>query len=107
MAPFDQSDIARQAHQKFHEIMQRETHQIKVCLQGGDPCIRNNFTILHGRERLLKVPRTRAGQTVPEYVLNFSSSGKLEDKADRFITIQENVVISFDEYSFLTCHEVT
>lgn len=69
LAPFDQFDIARQAHQKFHEIMRRETHQLKVCLQPGDLYIWNNFTILHGRERVLKVPRTGVGQTVPEQVV--------------------------------------
>ena len=69
LAPFDRYDIARQAHQKFHEIMRRETHQVKVCLQPGDLYIWNNFTILHGRERVFKVPRTGVGQTVPEQVV--------------------------------------
>ena len=66
---FDQYDIARLAHQKFQEIMRRETHQLKVCLQPGDLYIWNNFTILHGRDRVLKVPRTGVGQTVPEQVV--------------------------------------
>ena len=69
MTPFDRYDISRQAHQKFQEIMRRETHQLKVCLQPGDLYIWNNFTILHGRERVLKVPRTGVGQTVPEQVV--------------------------------------
>ena len=61
MTSFDRYDIARLAHQKFEEVMRRDTHQLKVCLQPGDLYIWNNFTILHGRERVLKVPRTGVG----------------------------------------------
>ena len=66
---FEDFQKARSAHQKFQEIMRRDTHQLKVILNPGDLYIWNNFTILHGRERVLKVPRTGVGQTVPEQVV--------------------------------------
>ena len=69
VAPFDDFHKARAAHQKLQEIMRRDSHQLKVLLKPGDLYIWNNFTILHGRERVLKVPRTGVGQTVPEQVV--------------------------------------
>ena len=66
---FDDFHTARASHQKLQQIMRRDTHQLKVLLKPGDLYIWNNFTILHGRERVLKVPRTGVGQTVPEQVV--------------------------------------
>lgn len=69
VTPFEDFHTSRQAHQKLQEIMRRDTHQLKVCLKPGDLYLWNNFTILHGRERVLKVPRTGVGQTCPEQVV--------------------------------------
>lgn len=49
--------------------MRRDTHLLKVHLKPGDLYVWNNFTIPHGRERVLVVPRTGVGQTVPEQVV--------------------------------------
>ena len=46
--------------------MRRETHPLKLVLKPGDLCIWDNFRLLRGRERILEVPRTGVGQTVPE-----------------------------------------
>ncbi|MCJ1399377.1 hypothetical protein MMC11_002579 [Xylographa trunciseda] len=69
LASFDTFGEARRAHQKFQEVMRRETHQLKVVLNPGDLYLWDNFRILHGRERVLEVPRTGIGQTVPEQVV--------------------------------------
>lgn len=69
VAPFDEFHTARAAHGKLQEIMRRDTHQLKVVLKPGDLYVWNNFTVLHGRERVLRVPRTGVGQTVPEQVV--------------------------------------
>ncbi|CAF9936371.1 MAG: hypothetical protein HETSPECPRED_010310 [Heterodermia speciosa] len=69
VAPFDEFRKARAAHHRLQEIIRRDTHQLKVILQPGDLYLWNNFTILHGRERVLQVPRTGVGQTVPEQVV--------------------------------------
>ena len=69
LTPFDNFNEARRAHCTFQEIMRRDTHQVKVLLKPGDLYIWDNFRILHGRERVLKVPRTGVGQTVPEQVV--------------------------------------
>ena len=69
ITPFDDFHKARAAHQKLQEIMRRDDHQLKVVLKPGDLYIWNNFTVLHGRERVLEVPRTGVGQTVPEQVV--------------------------------------
>ena len=66
---FDTFHLARAAHQKFQEILTRDTHLCKVHLRPGDLYVWNNFTILHGRERVLVTPRTGVGQTVPEQVV--------------------------------------
>ncbi|MCJ1282363.1 hypothetical protein MMC26_001686 [Xylographa opegraphella] len=68
-APFDDFKQARLAHQKFQQIMRRDTHQLKLVLKPGDMYIWDNFRLLHGRERVLEVPRTGIGQTVPEQVV--------------------------------------
>lgn len=69
LTPFDTYPRARLAHQKFQEIMRRPTHQLTALLKPGDLYLWDNFRILHGRERVLEVPRTALGQTVPEQVL--------------------------------------
>ncbi|CAM6121128.1 unnamed protein product [Calypogeia fissa] len=69
VTPFEDFPVARAAHQKLQEIMRRESHLLKVRLQPGDLYIWNNFTILHGRERVFETPRTGVGQTVPEQVV--------------------------------------
>ena len=70
LSTFDDFRSARAAHQKFQEIMRRDTHQLKLPLEPGDLYIWDNFRLLHGRERVLKVPRTSVGQTVPEQVVS-------------------------------------
>ncbi|KAM0805703.1 hypothetical protein BDR22DRAFT_299459 [Usnea florida] len=61
---------ARLAHQRFQEILRRDTHQLKLVLKAGDLYIWDNFRLLHGRERVLEVPRTGVGQTVLELVVH-------------------------------------
>ena len=69
ITPYEEFSTARIAHQKLQEIMQRSSHLLKIRLRPGDLYIWNNFTILHGRERVLETPRTGVGQTVPEQVV--------------------------------------
>ena len=70
LSPYDEYMEARLAHQRFQEIMRRDTHQLKLVLKAGDLYIWDNFRLLHGRERVLEVPRTGVGQTVPEQVVH-------------------------------------
>lgn len=70
LAPYDDYKEARLAHQKFQEIMRRDTHQLKVVFKPGDLYVWDNFRLLHGRENVLKTPRTGVGQTVPEQVVH-------------------------------------
>ena len=70
LAPYNEYKEARLAHQRFQEIMRRDTHQLKLVLKAGDLYIWDNFRLLHGRERVLEVPRTGVGQTVPEQVVH-------------------------------------
>ena len=70
LAPYDGYREARLAHQRFQEIMRRDTHQLKLVLKAGDLYVWDNFRLLHGRERVLEVPRTGVGQTVPEQVVH-------------------------------------
>ena len=70
LAPYSEYTEARLAHQRFQEIMRRDTHQLKLVLKAGDLYIWDNFRLLHGRERVLEVPRTGVGQTVPEQVVH-------------------------------------
>ena len=69
VTPFESFHASRLAHRKFQEILRRDSHLLRVNLTPGDLYIWNNFTILHGRERVLEVPRTSIGQTVPEQVV--------------------------------------
>ena len=66
VTPFETFEVSRLAHQKFQEILRRDSHLLRVNLRPGDLYIWNNFTILHGRERVLEIPRTSVGQTAPE-----------------------------------------
>ena len=50
--------------------MRRDTHQLKLVLNAGDLYICENFRLLHGRDRVLEVPRTGVGQIVPEQVVH-------------------------------------
>ncbi|CAF9912343.1 hypothetical protein IMSHALPRED_000289 [Imshaugia aleurites] len=70
LSPYDEYKGARLAHQKFQEILRRNTHQLKMMLKPGDLYIWDNFRLLHRREKLLEVPRTGVGQTVPEHVVH-------------------------------------
>ncbi|MCJ1392893.1 hypothetical protein MMC18_005765 [Xylographa bjoerkii] len=70
LAPYDDYKEARLAHQKFQEILRRDTHQLKLIFKPGDLYVWDNFRVLHGRERVFKVPRTGVGQTVPEQVVH-------------------------------------
>lgn len=70
LGPYDEYKEARLAHQRFQEIMRRDAHQLKLVFKAGDLYIWDNFRLLHGRERVLEVPRTGVGQTVPEQVVH-------------------------------------
>ena len=70
LSPYDEYKEARLAHHKFQEIIRRDTHQLKLILKPGDLYIWDNFRLLHGREKVLEVPRTGVGQTVPEQVVH-------------------------------------
>ena len=70
LAPYDEYEPARQAHQRFQEILRRDSHQLTLVLWPGDLYIWNNFRLLHGRERVVEDPRTGVGQTVPEQVVH-------------------------------------
>lgn len=70
LSPYEEYKDARLAHQKFQEILRRDTHQLKLILKPGDLYIWDNFRLLHGREKVLEVPRTGVGQTVPEQVVH-------------------------------------
>ena len=66
---YDDLKEARVAHRTFQEIMSRDTHLFRLVMKPGDLFIWDNFRILHGRNRVLEVPRTVVGQTVPEQVV--------------------------------------
>jgi trimethyllysine dioxygenase len=66
---YDDLKEARAAHRTFQEIMSRDTHLFRLVMKPGDLFIWDNFRILHGRNRVLEVPRTVVGQTVPEQVV--------------------------------------
>ena len=61
--------MARSAHQMFREIISRDSHQLELFLNPGDLYVWNEFPLLHGRERVLELPRTGTGQSVPEQVI--------------------------------------
>lgn len=70
LAPYDSYKDARLAHQRFQEILRRDTHQLKLVLKPGDLYIWDNFRLMHGREKTMETPRTGVGQTVPEQVVH-------------------------------------
>ena len=70
LSSFDSFREAREAHQAFEAILRREDHLLKVLLKPGDMYLWDNFRVLHGREKVLAVPRTGVGQTVPEQVVD-------------------------------------
>ena len=70
LSTYDGYKAARLAHQKLQEILRRETHQLKIILKPGDLYIWDNFRLLHGREKVMDVPRTGVGQTVPENIVH-------------------------------------
>ncbi|KAI4281856.1 MAG: hypothetical protein L6R35_005540 [Caloplaca aegaea] len=70
LAPYDSYKEARLAHQRFQEILRRDTQQLKIQLNPGDLFIWDNFRLLHGREKVMDTPRTGVGQTVPEHVVH-------------------------------------
>ena len=86
LSPYDEYKEARLAHQKFQEIIQRDTHKLKMILRPGDLYIWDNFRLLLGRESVLEVPRTGVGQTVPEHVVHDRyralSTGRLKELVD-------------------------
>jgi alpha-ketoglutarate-dependent taurine dioxygenase len=69
LCSFSEYPTALLAHRKFQEISSRETHLLKVRFKPGDMYLWSNHKVLHGREEVLKVPRTGVGQTVPEQVV--------------------------------------
>lgn len=66
LAPFSEFNKSLTAHRKFQEIMERDSHILRVKLNPGDLYIMDNYKIFHGRERVLKGPRTAVGQSVPD-----------------------------------------
>ncbi|MCJ1251469.1 Gamma-butyrobetaine dioxygenase [Trapelia coarctata] len=69
LTPFDQFNKTLIAHRKFQEIMIRDTHTLRVRLRPGDLYIMDNYKIFHGRENVVKEPRTAVGQSVPDQVV--------------------------------------
>jgi trimethyllysine dioxygenase len=69
LSPFDEFSEARVAYRTFQEIMRRDSHLYRTLFKPGDLYIWDNFRILHGRERVMVLPRTAVGQTVPEQVV--------------------------------------
>ena len=68
LTPYDQYSDACAAHRKFQEIVDRDTHRLEVQFKPGDLYLFNNFTVLHGRDRVVSEPRTIVGQAVPYQV---------------------------------------
>jgi trimethyllysine dioxygenase len=69
LTTFDKFHDGRRAYEKFLEITQRDTHQLKAVLKPGDLYLWDNYRTIHGRQVVSKVPRTAAGETVPEQVV--------------------------------------
>jgi len=68
LTPFHEFHDARRAHEKFLEIVRRDTHQLNIILKPGDLYLWDNFRVFHGRDGVSKTPRTGVGQTIPEQV---------------------------------------
>lgn len=69
LSPFEDFTKARTSYRKYQEIMRRDSHLHKFVFKPGDLYIWDNFRVLHGRERVMELPRTAVGQTVPEQVV--------------------------------------
>jgi len=69
LSRYDDFAEARVAYRTFQEIMCRDSHLFKFSFKPGDLYIWDNFRVLHGRERVVGLPRTAVGQTVPEQVV--------------------------------------
>ena len=69
LSAFDKFHKAREAHQRFQEIMRDSDHQLLLRMEPGDMYLWNNFLVLHGRESIVESPRLGVGQTVPEEVV--------------------------------------
>ena len=50
--------------------MRRDSHQLKVLLEPGDLYLWDNFSILHGQEKIFNTSRMAIGQTVIEQVVS-------------------------------------
>lgn len=69
LSSYDDFPEARIAHRTFQKIMNRDSRLFRFTFKPGDLYIWDNSRILHGRQRVLRVPRTAVGQTVPEQVV--------------------------------------
>ncbi|MCJ1472473.1 hypothetical protein MMC13_001121 [Lambiella insularis] len=69
LTAFPQFTTSLMAHRKFQEIINRDTHTLRVRLRPGDLYIMDNYKVFHGRERVVKEPRTAVGQSVPDQVV--------------------------------------
>ena len=90
LVPYDEYKQARLAHQKFQDIIRRDSHQLKLLFKPGDYYIWDNFRMLHGRERVLQNPRTGVGQTVPEQVVH-----------DRYRALHVNILKKYVDEAWL------
>ena len=90
LVPYDEYKQARLAHQKFQEIIRRDTHQLKLIFKPGDYYIWDNFRMLHRRECVLQNPRTGVGQTVPEQVVH-----------DRYRALHVNILKEYVDEAWL------
>ena len=86
LAPFPQFATSLMAHRKFQEIMDRDTHTLQVKMVPGDLYIMDNYKVFHGRERVLKIPRTAVGQSVPDQVV---MDGWRELLAERLLGVMD------------------
>ncbi|KAK9417260.1 putative Clavaminate synthase-like protein [Seiridium unicorne] len=69
-APFEKFSRARKTYQKYQEIMQRPSHQLKIKFKPGDMYIWNNHFTLNGRESILTAPHMSIGDIVPMHVVS-------------------------------------
>ncbi|KAI9792952.1 MAG: hypothetical protein M1816_001274 [Peltula sp. TS41687] len=70
LSSFETYEKARKAHCKFQEIMQRDSHMLRLEFRPGDLYLWDNFRILHGRQKIFNVPRLAIGQTVIEQTVS-------------------------------------
>ncbi len=65
LASYDNFKMVRLAHQKLQEIMQRDTHQLKMILQPGDLYIWDNFTLSMGASKSSRSHELVSGRLYP------------------------------------------